>query len=541
MHETVTLIMTHVRMVWRFRWWALVIASLVCVLGWAIVIALPDQYRVTTKVYLDTSSMLRPLLRGLAADSRAQEDAALLMRRTLLVRPNLETVARKTDMDLQAKTPEAFDALLTELADAISVAGTQRDNIFVIGYGHHDPQLATRVVEAILNLFVEKSLGESRKDTGRTKQFLDKQIAEYEARLTAAENRLKEFKQRNVGMMPQEGGSYFSRLQAVEAALADAQLQLDEASRRRDEYRRQLDSVQPLFEAEIRGTTAATVNHPLDGRIAQLESNLDNLLLRFTEKHPDVVSTRELIETLSAQRDADIASMPPPAVAPGVESGGAAGNLVQDQLSLALGNAEAEVSALGARVEEFSKRREELRKLVDTVPRIEAELARLDRDYDVTKRNYEELVKRRESLKLAEDANQTSDSVQFNILEPPRVPLTPQGPDRAVYSAGVLVFGLGIGVGLAWLLGMLRPAFYTCEELEQSFGVPVIGHVSRIWTRGERVRRRFEVATFVTGCFVLVGVFSVLVVLEINHSELLAKVRSLDVAERLSQVVDRVI
>jgi len=541
MHETVALIMTHVRIVWRFRWLALAVASLVCVVGWAAVVSLPDQYRVTAKVYLDTSSMLRPLLRGLAVDSSARDDSVRLMQRTLLIRPNLEAVARKTDLDLRAKTPEAFDALIERLRSSISVAGTGRDNIFVIGYGDKDPQLSTRVVEAILNLFVEQSLGESRKDSSRTRQFLDSQIAEYEARLTAAENRVKEFKQRNVGMMPQDGASYFSRLQAAEQALSEARLRLDEATRRRDEYRRQLDSVQPLFETEIHTTSQARVPHPLDGRIAQLEENLDNLLLRYTDKHPDVVAARDLLASLESQREEDLANMPPPAPAAAGGPTAGAGNMVHDQMSVALGNAEAEVSALEARAAEYQSRVEELRKLVDTIPRIEAELARLNRDYEITNRNYQELVKRRESLKLAEDASQTGDTLQFNVLEPPRVPLNPEGPNRPLLSGMVLAGGLGVGVGLAWLLGMLRPAFYTREELEQAFGLPVVGTVSRVWTSGEKVRRRFEVATFVAGCVVLAGVFSGLVMLETTRSDLLQEVRALDVSSKLTSLVDRVL
>lgn len=215
--------------------------------------------------------------------------------------------------------------------------------------------------------------------------------------------------------------------------------------------------------------------------------------------------------------------------------------MVHDQMSVALGNAEAEVSALEARAAEYQSRVEELRKLVDTIPRIEAELARLNRDYEITNRNYQELVKRRESLKLAEDASQTGDTLQFNVLEPPRVPLNPEGPNRPLLSGMVLAGGLGVGVGLAWLLGMLRPAFYTREELEQAFGLPVVGTVSRVWTSGEKVRRRFEVATFVAGCVVLAGVFSGLVMLETTRSDLLQEVRALDVSSKLTSLVDRVL
>lgn len=533
MHETLALLLTHVRMVWRFRWVALVFASVICAVGWAGVVLLPNQYRVEAKVFLDTSSMLRPLLRGLAVDNRTQENASAMMRRTLLVRPNLETVARKTDMDLQAKTPEQFDALLTTLGKKIQIGGTTRDNIFVIAYQHSDPQLANRVVEAILNLFVERSLGESRKDAGKTRQFLDRQIAEYEARLTAAENRLKEFKQNNVGMMPSSGGNYFSRMQGMDQELAAARLQLEEVNRRRDEYQRQVDGVEALFEPVLTVTRQArAMPHPLDGRIESLEQRLDQLLLQYTEKHPDVVSTRDIIATLKTQRDESPVPQPEPETV-----GGSGGNTMQQEITMALGQAEAEVAALTARVQEYERRTEELRKLVDTVPRIEAELARLNRDYEVDKRNYDELVKRRESLALSEQASQSNEGVQFNIVEPPRVPLKPIGPDRPLLSAGVLAAGLGAGLGLAWLLAMVRPALYSREEVERALNLPVIGTVTRTWTRGEVVRRRMEVSTFVLGCVVLAASFSALLSIEIQHSHLLDQVRGLDALQELVRKV----
>ncbi len=541
MQESITLLLIQIRMIWRFRWLALCLATLVSFVGWIGVMALPDQFEVSTKVFLDTSSMLRPLLKGLAADNRMQEDSARMMQRTLLVRPNLEAVARKTDLDLKAKTPEEFEALLNGLAKRIVVSGTSRDNIFVISYKHSDPELANKVVEAILNLFVERSLGKSRQDTGKTKLFIDKQIAEYESRLTAAESRLKEFKQQNVGMMPQDGQTYYSRMQAAASNFSSAKLALEEATRRRDEFKRQIEGVEPLFETEIGvQNTRAFIKHPLDGRIAALETQIDQLLVQYTEKHPDVVSSKGIMEGLKKQREEDIKNNPPPAPVQS-ESSGQSENQVYQEISLALGNAEAEVAALAARSKEYSRREQELRKLVDTIPRIEAELARLNRDYEVNKRNYDELVKRRESLSISEQASQTSDSVKFNIIEPPRVPLVPTGPNRPLFSTVVIIAGLGLGAGLAWLLAILRPTIYTKEEIEQLFQIPVIGTVTRIWTPAEVFRRRVDVFAFTFGGVILAGIFAGVVMVEMGHPELLLKARQFQFADQISSFVDNLL
>ncbi len=518
MQESIVQLQTYIRMVWRFRWGALVVAVIVCVMGWATVVLLPNRYEVTAKVFLDTRSLLRPLLKGLAVDSASQYDSVLVMRRTLLVRPNLEQVARKTDMDLQAETPQDLEKLLNGLAESIDVSGTSRDNIFVIAYENQDPKLATRVVDALLNLFVERQLGESRKDTSKSREFLDSQIKEYEARLIAAENRLKEFKRQNVGLMPSAGRTYYARLEDMAGQRQEAELELREAQNRAKALGQQLGGVTKMLDEGQDQT--APVTHPLDARINELESQLDQLLLQFTDKHPDVVAARSILEKLEKQREADLASMDEPQV---IEKQRAQ-NPIYQELKVAAGAAVAEVAALKARVEEYKRREVELKKLVDTIPKVEAELVKLNRDYGIDQKNYDELVKRREALKISDDASQSTDEVQFNIIEPPREPLVPTSPDRPVLNAAVLVGGIAVGVAFAWLLAMMRPAFYTKEQFSELTELPVLGVVSRLWTPREMLRRRLEVASFAVGCLFLIGLYGALVALQLMDVDLVSKV-----------------
>jgi len=545
MNETITLVLTYMRMIWRFRWLALLAGTLICVVGWLVVLMLPNQYEVTTKVFLDTRTLLRPLLKGIAIEGGVQQSTTLMMRRTLLVRPNLETVARKTDMDLNAKTPADFDRLLEGLAKNITVTGTSRDNIFVIAYRNADPKLANKVVEAILNLFVEKSLGQSRKDTSKTKQFLDRQIADYEARLQAAERRLKEFKQRNVGMMPTEGQGYYERLQALLQQLASAKLSLKEAQRRVASLQSQLAGEEPTFGLGPPPAPAESapeaVSTPFDDRIKAMQGNIDQLLLKYTDKHPDVIAGRRLLAELQAKRKAYIKEHPPAPVAASQDGGqyGAAENPVYQEIKVAFGQAKAEAAALKARVEEYQRRADGLRKLVDTVPKVEAELKNLNRDYAINSRNYQELVKRRESLKIGEQAGESNDAVQFNVIEPPRVPLLPVSPDRPKLSIGVFVAGTAGGLGLALLIAMLRPGVYTRQGLEELTKLPVFGTVSRIWTPRERLHRRLEVAFFGVGCLLLAAGFTGLLTLELNNAEFLQRLQDVDLFAKVMALKDQ--
>ena len=337
--------------------------------------------------------------------------------------------------------------------------------------------------------------------------------------------------------MPKDGQTHTARLHRLIDTIKRTKLELREAELQRDELKSQLANVDELFEIDPSNSTSQidAPPDPLDLRIAALERALDGLLTQYTDRHPDIVATRRVIADLEAQKAAEAAAAAAEAAGevedpPGV-SREQLRNPMYQQLKVVLGQQEALVAGLTARVAQFVENAHELRTLVDTSLNVETELKRLDRDYAINRGNFTKLVSRRESLNIADDVSQSTDEVQFNILEPPRVPLRPFGPNRVRLSGGVLVGGLGVGIGLALLFGLLRPAVYSREALQEFTQLPVIGVVSRIWTPRELLRRRMEVASFAVGCMCLVALFAGLMVLQKNDVNFAAKIQR--VAERL--------
>jgi uncharacterized protein involved in exopolysaccharide biosynthesis len=85
-----------------------------------------------------------------------------MMTRQLVSRPTLEKVARMTDLDVKAKTPEQTEAMLNGLASRISIADAGRENLYTISYQDANGELAKKVVQSLLTIFVETSLGKTR-------------------------------------------------------------------------------------------------------------------------------------------------------------------------------------------------------------------------------------------------------------------------------------------------------------------------------------------------------------------------------------------
>lgn len=531
MNEQIQQARRYVRMVWPYRWAALGLSVVICASGWVFALMMPDIYEVKAKIFVDTHSMLRPLLKGLAIDSESLASSANLMKRTLMTRPNLEQVARKTDLDLKTKTDREFDAVISSLAEKIKLQGTQQDNIYEIAFTGSDPKQAKRVVDELLNTFMEAALGSNRKDTAVTQKFLDEQIVQYEKRLLDAEMRLKEFKQRNVGVMPEEGSGYFRNLQSAKDLLQRAQLELNEAQNRSSTLRNKLEGEEPVL--GVMGdqqTLRAPVSSRYDGRIAHLQEQVDQLLLQYTDKHPDIQAIRQQMNELEQRRDEELKELAAQAAAEPSDplAGGEPGEGgVYQEIKLAMAEADAEVAGLTARVSAYQAKVAALERQVDSIPEIEAELKRLDRDYGLNKQQYDELLKRRESARLSQEVDQQADDVKLKVIDPPRVPLLPVGPNRIQVMTMVLLAALGAGVSFAFLLSQINPRFYSGEELKEITQLPVLGTVSLVFSERQRTERRMELSVFALTLIGLISIYGGLVTLEAMHFNLNGRISSL--------------
>lgn len=478
MNEIIVEILSYAKAMWRYRWMSLMIAWAVSVIGWGIVVMLPDKFESEARIYVDTGSLLAPLLKGIAVESNIDQEV-MIMERTLLSRPNLEQVMRMNDLDLTTTAPDEVEALLARLATEITIKA-QTKNLFNISYSHTNPRQAQSVVQSVLTIFVENNLGQSRTDMESARGFIEKQIAEYERQLQQAEQRRAEFKVKNGQFLV--NGSYAARLEAGLTELRAAQVALQDAEIRRDELARQLQTIPERIEASdaLQILASRQGGNTIEGRIAAAEQNLDNLKLQYTEKHPDVISLQRLLAALKAQRDKE-----GPASA-----GGGASNPLFENIKLMLIEAETNVASLQRRVTEAELMVEKNRQLANTAPRIEAELSDLDRDYEVLKGNYEELLARRESARISQAQEASASAVKFRVIDPPQLPVTASSPNRPLLYLLSLIAGLGAGGGLAFLLATLNDGFISSTQLGKAMNLPVLGRISLLLNAAEELKIR---------------------------------------------------
>jgi polysaccharide chain length determinant protein (PEP-CTERM system associated) len=513
MRHTLDLILEQIRGAWRFRSTAMVVAWTVCVLGWLVVLGLPDTYSARARVYVDTRTRLSQVTQGIAVESNIASQAEEV-RQALLGGPQLQKVARLAIPGFATATPDAQADIVQGLRDRLDVASTndrealqkkEPADLYTITYTDRTVAGARRVVDQLLRLFLANSLGGSQESSEQAQQFLTQQIAEYDKKLAASEERLADFKREHPGLVPgSTGGDYFARLHAATDELDKNRLALTIAQQKRDELQRQLAGEMPTMGSA--GSAGGRGGAPVDtaSAIRETQARLDDLLLRFTDKHPDVVAARRQLEDLKARQKTEI-----DAVRRGDQSAIAAtgipSNPIYQGMKLQLSQIDVEVAAARQQVADQEKKIAELRKTINTAPQVEAEYERLNRDYAVTHTQYQALVDRMSRTRLSDKADETG-VVRFEVVDPPAVDPDPVFPKRTKLIFQVLAAGLAAGLGVAYLLHQLRPVFTSPRQLTEATQLPVLGSVSMTWVERHRAAGRRAVWAYSFGAVLLVVV-----------------------------------
>lgn len=479
-------IFEEVRGTWRFRWIALAVAFGVALIGWTVVFALPDRYEADARVFVDTRTGLKPALQGLTTDQNVEAQINYV-RQALLEGPQLEKAAAESGVLPPTITDErARDNILNKFSNRIvltvSSAGNQGDERTTAGtvYGFHyldaSRARALRVVETLLNTFVEQTLGGKRAGSEHAQEFLQTQIKDYEQRLSAAEDKLAAFKKKNVGLMPSEQGGYFAQLQKETDDAKKAETALSIAMSRREELAKQLHSDEAISAAGSTGSISGgrgTGGGDALSRIQETQAKLDELLLKYTDQHPDVVATRATLEELKKRRATELENLRRGDAA-AVAASGAGNNPVYQSMQLELNKVDVEIAALRRESTQHQATVAELRQRLDSAPQVEAEFQQLNRDYDVNKAQYTALLGSYQKARLGERAD-IAGSVRFEVVLPPTAPLSPVWPRRTLLLGVIWIAALAAGAGVAYGLHILKPIVSSVRAINELTGFPVLG------------------------------------------------------------------
>ena len=483
--------------IWTRRWLALGGAWAVCVLGWLVVSQVPSRYESRARVFVQMQQLL-PASMNAAVPPASDPDQ---IRQTLVSAVNLQKVVRGTDLANTVASDRDVADRVAGLMQNIKVTA-QQDNLFEITTTQPTPKLARTVTQKLIDIFVEGNLAGDRTQTASTLRFLDAQLEQRQKQLADAEAKRADFQNRYLGSLPGTG-SVADRIGAARQQMAQVDGDLGAANSALAAVQGQLSSTA----ATVAGVGPAPGMGPARARLAAINGQLADARARgYTDNHPDVIALKGQLVAANAAARGEPAT-----------GGGAGGTPNPLFLSLQSMKADKEATAAALRIRKAQLQGDldQLNAKLADDPQVAAEQGRIERDYQVLKDQYDQLLTQREQISLHGQAQSQTDPVKFSVIDPPTTPSTPAAPNRLLLLTGVLIAGLGAGVGAAFAIGQVRQTFATAPRLELAAGLPVLGAIGEMVTRAQAERRTARLKLFAGGVGGLVAAWALLLGVEI--------------------------
>jgi polysaccharide chain length determinant protein (PEP-CTERM system associated) len=509
---------------WRRKWVILVpfLTLFVLVSFWALY--QPNEYRSSSSIFIEPQKVPSEYVRSTVTtdiEGRMRSISQQLTSRTKLLRI-IEELDLYPKEVIRGEPPEV---LVAKMRKDLSVESpnTRDANFFMVHFLHKDPTKAMLAVSNLVSLFIEESLHVRELQAEGTTEFIEEELEKLKVILEKQEQAVRNYKGKYMGELPKQ-------LEANLRMLDNLQLQLTA----NQESQQELDSRLMLIEQEVsrlegevdvassfvnatdgKGTpvSSTTLNQLVTQR-DKIRASIANMESMYTSKHPDLVAARRELarvdEAFNAARK-DMAQVKPTSTKKEQFDPIPAYSLELTNLRRQLTDIKPRLSSM--RQEEVNLRRQVsvYQKRIEASPRREQQLTQLTRDYENTKKNYEELLNKRMSAQMSENLEKRQKGEKFQILDQANFPEKPFLPNRPKIMAMGFVGGLVAGIGLALFLDALFPAFYSLKQLQQyATEIPITFGIPHITSRTETRRRKFRVALGLVTAVVTLGAVLIL-------------------------------
>ncbi len=332
---------------------------------------------------------------------------------------------------------------------SINVQGIARGaDTFSITYKGYNPTKVMEIANALTDYFIANSLTEREFQAAGTNEFLEDELENVRKRLLLMEAELKEYRQQFMGELPEQLNSNLSRLQGLQNQLTSKEASLRDIKLRLAEV-----------ENQYRSDEGQTSN-PYD--IEAMERQLANMLMRYTESHPDVIRLKNRITELQNQQGGQGRSYR--------AGGGATLARKRSELTREIVTLENQINNIQSQIYTYQRR-------VEETPKREQELISLRRDYDNMNTLYSSLLKRKLESEISVSMEKKQKGEQFQVIDRAQIPIRPIEPNVKRIFLMTIAIGLGLGFGLAYLLEYTDSTYRKPENIEKDFKLPIIAAI----------------------------------------------------------------
>lgn len=443
----------------------------------------PKTYEANSTVFIERSSVIDPLIKGVGVTSSMEERLKILKDR-ITTRNIIGRVVKKLDLDIHIKTPEQYEGLIDDIRKKLDIKvkisritrGDETPQLFNISYSGRDPKIVRDFVNTLISEYIEESLTYKRTDAYGAYEFIDSQLLEYKKKLDESDRAIREFREKNPHLVPQSEGTLQTRVENFQTTLIETEIKLKELLKKRDNIQKQLSGEKELTVAFVtrEGSPHARLNY--------LNSLLMVLMTKYTENYPEVIKVKNEIEELKKQiaqaKDSSIEHA-------GAET--SAMNPIYQQLREELTKTDSEIESLKARSAELSRQQLIAQNLLGRMPKEQEEWTKQQRDRNVYQKIYDDLLQKLQNSRISKDLEIADKTTTFKVVDPAMLPHAPVSPDRVTMILLGIVFGIASGIGIAFVLEHLDPSFEDDTAIESKLNLPVLAAIPRIITDTDRL------------------------------------------------------
>ncbi len=453
----------------QYKTFMVILFSLIAIAATVFGYFTPKKYASYATLLLDGKTIIAPLMKG-AAVSAETKDWSKVAEEIISSRKSMTRLMRELGYIEDGISSEKDEVLLDSLRRNTKVALTGNDNYLRIGFQHTDPYFAKEVATHLTDIFIDATHGSRADESQEAFEFIDIQVSTYHEKLLIAEELLKVFKNKRLSDGTSSEASVSDRIQRLQGIINKSSLELKESRIRRSSLKNQL-------ETEVQTTISLGNQSQYFKRLRDLQDKIASLRLQYRDTHPDIVNIQYQIDDLKRriEEEKDNKSTKYSGLGDGIKT-----NKIYQGIRMQLGKVNTQIATLETRISVSKENISKERKKGKSVHTSDAELAELTRTYNVNKKIYEDLLKRREAARVSKEIDEQHRGLSIKVYEPAYLPLKPSGLRFFHFVLLGMLFGGLVPAALLYMYQLVDNNIKSLELLKLKEDVPVIGSVPSI-------------------------------------------------------------
>jgi polysaccharide biosynthesis transport protein len=464
---------------------------------------LPARYKSSTLILVEAPMMPKNYVEPNVTDDL--QDRLQSITQQILSRTRLLLIIDKLHLysnPHEKLSPDEKVAMMRKDTDIELVRDPQNQAItaFNVSFSASNPHVAQEVTGELTNLFIDENSRVREQESENTTQFISDQLASARANLADQDAKVRAFESAHEGELPSQQASNLQILSGLQQQLQAEQDALNSAKQHQVYTQTLLDQYRSVQVPVKSDGGAPSGLAEIDQQLDTLKAKLADLSTQYTDRYPEVKQVKEEIAKTEKEREEAIASLKSKtgSTTEGSEDAQVSENpaqsaallQLQSQLKadqLEISNREQAISSLRSRINDYQTR-------LSAEPAVEQQLTDLNRGYEQSQANYNDLLKKENDSQIATSMEQMQEGERFTMIDPPSLPLKPDFPNRLKMCGAGLGIGTALGALLVAGLEFFDDRLHSEKQIQTLLPITVIAEVPEIVTPSDMRRDKMRLA-----------------------------------------------